>query len=126
MSEITYRWIDGPTASNADWDRIETLLATRGWMSLNRATSRILVAEDDAKRIIGFYVLQLLPHLEPMWIAPSARNSHVVLDLIEIMQEFVTDMKIRGFMVVAENPAVAAMCESKGMKKVDVPVYVRI
>jgi hypothetical protein len=60
--EVTYRWIDGPTATDAEWNEIDRLLASRGWMSLNRMTSRVLVAERDAA-IIGFTCLQLVPHV---------------------------------------------------------------
>src|ERR1700678_2308312 len=82
---ITYRWISGPEMSQDDWDkemvRIEAIMATRGWIQLAQATSVIRVAERNGK-LIAFFVLQLLPHLEPLWVAPSDRGGEIAQTLI--------------------------------------------
>lgn len=118
-----YRWIDGPTAADADWNRIEDILAARGWSSLNRPTSRILVAEVDGE-LAGFHVFQLYPHAEPQWVRPRYRGTEISATLADKMLEFLTDIKVRGFMVVADSPFAIALCESRGMTKVESPVYI--
>jgi hypothetical protein len=120
---MRFRWIDGATASDADWDRIEGILATRGWMSLNRPTTRIRVAEDDDGTLVGFYVLQMVPHAEPLWVAPSERSSGLADALADDMLRFLVDVRARGWMIVADNPVAARMCEARGMRKIKAPVY---
>lgn len=122
MSEITYRWIDGPTASQEEWDRIDDILAARGWMSLNRQLSRIRVAEQNGK-LVGFFVFQCVPHTEPMWIIPSMRGTDVANKLADDMLNWLTEVRARGWMLVADNPVVAKMAEDRNMVKVESPVY---
>ena len=124
MNDVSYRWVDGITASDADWDRIEAILAARGWMSLNRPTTRILLAEDAEGKLAGFSILQMVPHLEPLWVAPSQRASGLAESLADQMVDFMVSIQARGWMVVAESPFAARLCEREGMVKVEVPVYV--
>jgi hypothetical protein len=121
---VEYRWIDGATASDEDWERIENILASRGWMSLNRNTSRIRVAEGEGGKLVGFYVLQMIPHAEPMWVAPSARASGVADELADDMLQFLTEVNARGWMIVADSPFAEKMCEARHMKRIKSPVYV--
>jgi len=125
MDEITFRWIDGPSAKPEDIEKIEDVLSARGWMSLNPSTSRILVAER-AGELKGFIVLQLIPHTEPLWVAPSMRSSGIAETLADKMAEFMAEVHARGYMVVAEHPSAAKLCEERGMKRVDAPVYVKV
>jgi len=120
--DVSYRWIDGPNASQEDWDRVEAICAARGWASLNRPTSRILVAEVGDV-LAGFYVFQLFPHAEPMWVLPSLRGQGVAEELAERMYQFLTEVRVRGFMIVADSPFAEALCEKFGMKRINSPVY---
>lgn len=121
---VTYRWLDGPSATDAEWDRVELILATRGWMSLNRMTSRIRLAEDPASgAILGFHVFQLIPSAGPLWVAPAARGSGIAAQLADDMLTFFAECDARGWIVVATNPSAAQLCEARGMRKVKSPVY---
>ena len=122
--EVTYRWIDGPTATQEEWDRFEDILVARGWMSLNRPTSRVLVAEDEHGDLLGFFVMQLVPHTEPLWVRPSKRGSEIAEILADKMLTFMLEVQARGWMLVADNPIVAKMSEQRGMTRVESPVYV--
>jgi hypothetical protein len=122
---ITYRWIDGPTAADADWQRVDDVLVVRGWMALNRELTRILVAEDEGV-LAGFAILQLIPHVEPLWVAPSKRGTEVASTLADKMIEYMVEAKARGWIAVASNSQVAKMCEEHGMTRVDKPVYVKV
>src|SRR5208337_1127868 len=124
MSEaITYRWIDGPFASDEEWATIESVLVTRGWMSLNRQVTRILVAEEDGK-IGAFFVLDLVPHAGPLWVKPSWRGTKVANELAEQMNDFFVESQARGVIIVAESPMVERMCEARGMIRVTKPIFV--
>lgn len=125
MDDVTFRWIDGPDASTEDWDRIESILAARGWMSLNRPTSRVLIAETDGK-LSGFIVLQLIPHSEPLFVSPSARGTGLAEALTDRMYSFLDEVKVRGFMAVADSKFAEELCEKHGMQKVASPVYVKL
>lgn len=130
MNGLTYRWINGPKISESEWlremERIDAIMAARGWMPLNQATSVIRTAEDTDGKLLGFLVLQLVPHVEPMFLAPAARGLGIAERLIDDMDTFVTDADIRGFMVVADNPFVAQRCQQHDMKRVESPVFVRV
>lgn len=123
MDDVRYRWIDGPTASDADWDTIDLLMATSGWPSLNRATTRIRLAEDATGKVLGFSVLQLFPHAEPLWVAPSARGTGIAEKLTDDMFAFLQEVRVRGFLVVASSPFAQRLCEQHGMKPLEHPVY---
>jgi hypothetical protein len=120
---ITYRWVDGKDASDADWDKIESILVARGWMSLNRQVSRILIAEDESGKM-GFHVFQMIPYCGPLFVPPSMRGSGVAEELADRMFQFLGEMQARGWIATAESPHAAALCEKYGMDKVTTPVYV--
>lgn len=122
---ITFRWIDGPTASQEDWDSLEIELAARGWMSLNRATSRILLAELDGK-LQGFHVFQLVPYCGPLFVVREARGSGLAETLADKMQEFLVESHARGWIAAAESPYAAKLCEARGMERLPAPMYVMV
>jgi len=122
-SGVSYRWVDGNDATVEDWGRVEDILAARGWSSLNRSTSRILLAEVDGE-LAGFHILQLYPHAEPQWVRPKYRSTEISATLADKMLEFLRDIKVRGFMVVADSEFAVALCEERGMTKVESPVYI--
>lgn len=123
--DITFRWIDGPTASQKDWDRVEDILVSRGQMILARAVTRILMAERGGE-LEGFIVLQLVPHTEPLFVKPSARGTGLAEELADRMVDYMNEVHARGYMVVADNPSAARLCEARGMTRVEAPVYVCI
>ena len=121
--QVTYRWVNGFDASPAEWDRIESLLATRGWMALNRATSRIRIAESASGELLGFHVFQLIPSAGPLFVTPSARGTGIAERLADDMVEFFVESEARGWIVIAGNPVSAKLCEARGMKRLAMPVY---
>lgn len=120
--EVRYRWVNGWEATKEDWDRIEDILATRGWMSLNPNTSRIRIAEDD-DGLVGFHVLQMVPHAGPLFVAPRARATGIADKLADDMLEFLTEVHARGWIVIAESEHAKKLCEARGMTLVEHPVY---
>ena len=125
---MNLRWINGALISDEEWTRgtekIEEILAARGWASLNKDMSRVLVAEDDGE-LKGFFVLQMFPHTEPLWIAPSMRGTTLASDLANTMLEFLNSVRARGWMLIAENHLVERMVIERGMKKLEYPVYIQ-
>lgn len=123
MSEITYRWIDGMSATIEEWDRFESLMAARGWACLNRPTSRILAAERDGD-LLGYIVFQMTPYVGPLFVRPSARGTGIAEELSNRMIEFLAEINVRGWIVAAESQHAEQICIDSGMTKVEAPVYV--
>jgi GNAT superfamily N-acetyltransferase len=128
--EIRFEWIDGPDnergtrpATREEWEQIDDICAIRGWASLNRVLTRILVAWRGEK-IVGFHVMQFWPHLEPLFVVPSERGTGLAEQLADRMVEFVTEAKARGWIVIADSPYAKKMCEDRGMTKIKSPVYI--
>lgn len=126
---VKFRWIDGFVDSDAvteDWKRIDGLLALRGAPPLNRPTTRILVAEDEEGKLLGFICMALLAHVEPMWIIPSERGKGLPEELGNRMQEFIEECHTPNVYVVADSPFVVALAEKFGMTRVESPVYRKV
>lgn len=103
--------------------QIDKVIKRSGWVPLNDHVAKILVALDgDA--VIGFHVLQMFPHAEPLWVDPEYRASGVAEALSDRMLEFLTSIGARGFMVIADSPHAQRLCEERGMKRVSSPVYI--
>jgi len=124
-SQVRYRWVGGHDATPEDWDAIEMRLAARGWVALDRDTSYVLVAEDDAG-LVGFACLRLVPHSEPLYVERRAYGTGVAETLADKVVEMLVELKVYGCMVVAESPFAAKLCEDRGYKRVESPVYVRV
>lgn len=126
MSEISYRIVDGASMPDAEWSAVEAVLAARGWMSLNRMTTPVIALAERGGMIVGFLVLQLIPHTEPLYVAPDERGTEVAGTLADMMLGFLQRNQARGWMVIAENVHAERLCEARGMVKVMHPVYVAL
>lgn len=134
-AEATYRWIEPehvtPEAdrawADASWERVQRIIAFRGWMALNRTTSRVLVKESaDDGRLLGFIVLQLTPQVGPIYLERSELGTESADYLADQMLAFLRDSETRGFILFAESPHSSKMAEMRRMRKVTVPVYVML
>lgn len=122
LSTITYKWLDGDSVHE-----IDPILASRGLPSLNPETTRILAAYDGDK-LVGFLVLQLFPHMEPLYVDPSYRGNgaEIANKLIDDMFAFAEICQIRGFMCVADSPHAEKLCRERGLIKLADPVYIKV
>ena len=119
--EIIFSWVDW-ASSKEDWEMVDTVIASRGWMHLNPHFSRVLIAKQG-KKLAGFVVLQMVPHTEPLFVAPDFRGTGLAATLSDKMIAFMRESKARGWMAIASNSLIAAECERQGMKRVMLPVY---
>lgn len=126
---ITFRWIDGPLISDAEWEveyaRLRPIIEARGWMHLNRNTARVLVCED-AGSIAGFVVFQALPSVGPTWLHPGLRGSGVADIMAQQMWEFLMQSDARGWVATAETDHGEEMCKKFGMEKSPYPLYIKV
>jgi GNAT superfamily N-acetyltransferase len=61
-----------------------------------------------------------------MYVSDDWRGTGVAEVLADEMHDFLSSVKCRGIVVIADNPIVARMAESHGMKKVESPVYIMV
>jgi ribosomal protein S18 acetylase RimI-like enzyme len=116
-AEVTYRWLEMPELM-----LIDPIINQHNWTPLNEATSRVLVAEAGGK-IVGFIVMQLYPHLEPLWVDKAHRSDGIAENLAAKMMEFLNEVEVRGFQVCADTEFAKRLCEAHGMELVTAPVY---
>lgn len=122
MAVITYRWIDGPTCTDREWAAVDLILESQGWMSLNRQTSRVYLAEED-DQIVGISCLQFMPFAGPLWIKKQIRGTGIA-DKMAADTIGWLGANTRGWFVVVDSPHVPELCERYGMRKVTSPVYI--
>lgn len=119
---VQFRWIEGRECPLELWDKIDKILESRGWASLNRETSRILLAEHEGK-IVGLNVFQMVPFAGPLFVVPSLRGTGLAEELADRMLEFLRGAGARTWIATAESPHAARLCESRGMKEIDMPLF---
>lgn len=124
--DLKYRWLDSTPEFNDEtaWHKIEEILKFRGWMSLNRMTSRILLVEDFEQVLLGFICFQLVPYVGPIWMHPSERGNGIAEEMARQMWEFLVSVHARGWLAGAESSHGAKLCELFGMTKIEHPMYV--
>lgn len=114
---IEYRWVEGD-----ELIILEPIIEAHGWTSLNGKTCRALCAFKGAE-LVGFHVFQLFTFVGPLWLDRSMRGSGVAEDLVDGMVGFMKSVEARGYLVIADNPHAARMCEANGMRRIESPVY---
>jgi hypothetical protein len=102
---------------------VDLILESQGWMTLNRETSRVYLAEENGQ-IVGISCLQLMPFIGPLWVDKRLRATGVSDHLADDTIGWMRDSRARGWFVVASSPHVPKMCERHGMHKVSAPVYI--
>lgn len=119
--KLTFMWlVDGSSPYIHD---IDSVIRACGWAPLNDSVAKILCAIESG-RVVGFHVLQMFPHVEPLWVAPEHRGTGLAEELADRMLNFMTDIGARGFMVIADTPYAEKLCRDRGMKRVTSPVYI--
>ena len=119
-TQIDYRWLEPE-----EMGLIEPVLEKMNAISINREQSRV-VGAFDGERLIGFFVMQLVPHLEPLYVDPDYRNGTVALNLVMEMVQFMKDCNARGAILVAEHPGVEKIAEHFGMERITHPLYSKV
>jgi hypothetical protein len=128
--EIRFEWLDGPEsqgprpATETEWSKIDDLLLSQGWMSLNRVLTRIRVGWDKDDNIVALSTVQMLPQVGPMWVAKRLRATGTADDLVAETVKFLTDVKCRGWIVIADSPHTAKIAKRQGMVRIESPVYI--
>ena len=88
--------------------------------------SSIAVAQDDMGIIKGVLVMQLVPHVEPGWIAEESRGGVNMETMIRMVEKCAKDLGCKA-VVTTESPiaSVNRLCEINGMTRYAGAVYAK-
>lgn len=110
---ITYRWIEGK-----ELERLKPVFDKFKWSELNPYFSKAIVAEDEDGEIIGFNVLQMVAHPEPLYVEKEYRGSRgVASELASQMTNYLRSINAPYWMIRTNSPHVAKLCIENGMVK---------
>lgn len=119
---IEKRWLQGE-----DLKVLAPVIHARGWGPFNPYLTRALCAfekqGDGTEALVGFVVLQMIPHTEPLYVDPEHRGTGLAEELSEEIVAFLRENQVRGWIAIAESPHSAILCEKNGMNLVPFPVY---
>jgi len=106
-----------------DYHRLTPIFEeNEGALPLPSISQIAVVEREDTNEIVGFYVFQLIPHAEPMWIHPDFRSSGVWVQLASMIEPLTNR---RDTYIIATTPQTIAMCDRLGLAKIEHPVYVK-
>jgi GNAT superfamily N-acetyltransferase len=109
---------------------LEPLFRKLGWALPDPDFAKAVVAEagegPDAL-ILGFSVVQFVPHSEPMWVDPNCRGTGIAEGLMAAVTHYIElDCHIRRYLCVAKPGSFAArLCERNHMALYPGQVWVR-
>jgi RimJ/RimL family protein N-acetyltransferase len=115
---LTFTWLD-----RDDLKTLDPILFRHGWFALNPELSRALVAISESGQIVGFSAFQMLPHIEPHYVAIPYRGTGLSEELIRRMVEFLESCRIPEAYVIANNPHSEQLAKRFGMQLVTFPVF---
>lgn len=121
LENVTLKWLEGD-----ELDQLEPTLVRFGWAALNKQTSRVLGAFDENDNLIGWEAFQLYPYIGPAFVVPEWLATGLYEKLSDELHDFLSSVKCRGAIVVAESRFAEKVAEKHGMKRLDVPVYVKV
>jgi len=89
------------------------------------ASSRVLVAQDAAGSIVGYWFLHAALHVEPFWLAPEARSQHLAKKMWDGIREMMKQgsAKVAYGIISDEDLVTAGMARRLGFQRVPGGLY---
>lgn len=115
---ITYRWLEP--------EEIETLrpiFEDNGGELPSPQFSQIYGALNDAGKVVGFHVLQLIPHLEPMYIEPDYRAKVNWREFQRGIEAVISGVE---YYIFPGNDRVANLCKRGKMEEVQTRAFKKV
>lgn len=121
--EYKYRFL-----SAEEYPILDALFEVQGFGPVpDPKLSAIAVAQDDAGIIKGVLVMQLVPHVEPLWIAEECRGRVSTQKLIHMIENGAKDMGCKVLVTTeSKNPTSNRFSELNGMSKVSGAVFIKV
>lgn len=108
------------TLEPAEYDRLRDLKAFPGedWIP-SPGRSRVMVVENEAGEIIAFWVVQLVVHVEPIWIKPAARGGILAGLMWRALKALLAREEIRPYWALTNQPEVSGYLQRLGFHKTE-------
>ena len=103
----------------SEWDVLSARFATYGGRLPDPRTSQIAVAEEDGV-IVGFLVLQFVPHLEPLWIDEAHRGKVYWPKLQRLLEDH---LDAGDYFVFAPTDRMAELADAAGLEALPWTLY---
>ncbi len=104
-----------------EWDRLKGLIPQDDWIP-DPANGRIMIAERNGS-IIGFCVIQLAVHIDPLWVSGDEQNGMTAVRLWNMAVENLKQNGVNVFYVFAETGGAAGYLERLGLKRLNFIPY---
>lgn len=111
------RWLQGD-----ELKKIEPHIRAHGWVPLNPALSRALVA-FEGNSVMGFVCMSCIPHVEPLWIAEEQRGTGLAEEMTRQMADFLYEVNAPEAYIVASSVHAEKIAEKHHMERVKAPVF---
>lgn len=110
MSDIVYRCIDP-----SEWARLIPLFNRRGFPLPHPKMSTAAVAEVAEGPMVGAWILQLVPHMEPLVVDPDWQGKVAVERLYKLLDERAAMMSkyVDGYIISTTSDDYAKVFEQR-------------
>lgn len=112
MNNVEIREVYGQAAV----DLLSPLLRARKWRIPPPGLLMAKVA-FDGEDVVGFVLYQLIPHTEPLWVAPKYRGTGLAAELADEAVKF-ADAVGAGYMCLSSSPAVVEIAKEHKMREI--------
>lgn len=104
--------------------RLNPILEERGWPMPSEQCSIAIIGEENGE-LCGFAIIQLLPHLEPVWVRTDQRGTGLADSIVTLAAGQLESMNIQHWVSVIRNDQSKRLAESIGMVPSPGEVYVK-
>ena len=104
--------------------RLIPILGELGWPMVSEPCSMAIVGEEDGE-IVGFAIIQLLPHLEPVWVRTDKRGTGLADSIVTMAAGQLQQMNIQHWLSIVRNDQSKRLAQSIGMEPAPGEVFVK-
>ena len=96
-------------------EQLKPILDKLGW-AVPHPVNAVAVTAVYQGRVVGFFVLQLIPHAEPMWVSPEVRGTGIAEELLAKGKEILVESGAKGWLSICTNPFSERLAAQLGME----------
>jgi len=115
---ITYRWLEPQEVES-----LRAIFDVNGGELPDPKLSAIYGALNDEGKVVGFHVVQLVPHAEPMYVEPEYRAK---VNWREFQRGVESVMQGVEYYIFPSDDRVAKLCKRGGMEEVPMRAFRKV
>jgi|SRR5688572_27103858 len=117
---IKYRWL-----TQEEFPLLAPVFAEQDAALPNPLLSAVFAAFNDAEELVGFHVLQLVPHAEPMWIHPEYRAKVNWREFQRGIESLFDHAEGGTYFIFPGDERIAKLCKRGGMTEMPIKAWKR-